>query len=337
MVGHRTRIEQEAPDQWHRGEDELLDQYLDRSRSLDRASAALEVLVPGGWLVFGLACLAPAFLLGTPSAGLLAVSVGGVLASQLALEKLSAGLASVSAFAISWQKVGGLFRAAAREEPLGAPGFDPSGAPGVAAGDVFLSARDLAFRFGERQAPVLAGCSLDVRAGDRILMEGESGGGKSTFGSLLLGLREPTAGLVLLRGLDRSTWGAEQWRRQVAAAPQFHENHIFAGTLAFNLLLARRWPPTEADLREAEEVCLELGLGELLERMPAGLQEQVGETGWRLSHGERSRIFVARALLQDGSLLVLDESFAALDPKSLRSALECTLRRAPSLLVIAHP
>jgi ATP-binding cassette subfamily B protein len=65
--------------------------------------------------------------------------------------------------------------------------------------------------------------------------------------------------------------------------------------------------------------------------------QMVGETGWQLSHGERSRIFLARALLQKAALTVLDESFAALDPQTLEQCLLCTLKRCKALLVIAHP
>ena len=71
--------------------------------------------------------------------------------------------------------------------------------------------------------------------------------------------------------------------------------------------------------------------------MPAGLEQVVGETGWQLSHGERSRLYIARALLQGTDLVVLDESFGALDPETLRQALRCVLERAPTVLVIAHP
>ena len=71
--------------------------------------------------------------------------------------------------------------------------------------------------------------------------------------------------------------------------------------------------------------------------MPGGLNQMVGETGWQLSHGERSRIFLARALLQDAEFTILDESFAALDAESLRLCLDCAFRRARTLLVIAHP
>jgi ATP-binding cassette, subfamily B, bacterial len=87
---------------------------------------------------------------------------------------------------------------------------------------------------------------------------------------------------------------------------------------------------------EAAEVCRELGLTDLIGRMPAGLNQYVGDTGWRLSQGERSRIFLARALLQKAEIVVLDESLAALDPENLRQCLECILRRAPTLILIAH-
>ena len=71
--------------------------------------------------------------------------------------------------------------------------------------------------------------------------------------------------------------------------------------------------------------------------MPSGLQQIVGESGWQLSPGERSSLYMARALLQRAGVVVLDESFAALDPENLEQALDCALRRAPALVVIAHP
>jgi ATP-binding cassette subfamily B protein len=104
-----------------------------------------------------------------------------------------------------------------------------------------------------------------------------------------------------------------------------------------NLLMGRNWPATDEELQEATDLCKELGLGELLERMPSEMMQIVGETGWQLSHGERSRIFLARALLQDAQLTILDESFAALDPETLNLCLDCVLKRTRTLLVIAHP
>ena len=172
---------------------------------------------------------------------------------------------------------------------------------------------------------------------DTALLESASGRGKSTLVSTLCGLREPTSGVLTSGGLDRSSIGARLWRKKVAAAPQYHENHIVTGTLAFNLLMGRSWPPTREDLTEASQVCQELGLGELLDRMPAGIQQIVGDTGWQLSQGERSRVFLARALLQKSEMVILDESFAALDPENLRRAMECSIRRAETLMVVAHP
>ena len=123
----------------------------------------------------------------------------------------------------------------------------------------------------------------------------------------------------------------------MGAAPQFHENHVFSQTFLFNLLLGRAWPPRREDIAEAEAVLRELDLGPLLARMPSGLEQLVGDSGWQLSHGERSRLFIARSLLQPLEVRVLDESFAALDPETLEKALACVLKRAETLVVIAHP
>ena len=71
--------------------------------------------------------------------------------------------------------------------------------------------------------------------------------------------------------------------------------------------------------------------------MPAEMLQMVGESGWQLSHGERSRLYIARALLQDCDLVILDESLAALDPENLARAMRCARARARSLVVIAHP
>ena len=178
---------------------------------------------------------------------------------------------------------------------------------------------------------------MSVAAGDRILLQGPSGGGKSTLASLLCGTLRPESGLLLAGGLDRHTLGAAGWRRRVAAAPQFHENHVLTGTFAFNLLMGGPGWVEEADFAEAEAICHELGLGPLLEKMPAGMLQMVGESGWQLSHGERSRLYIARALLQGADVLIFDESFAALDPETLRLAVDCVLNRARTILVIAHP
>jgi ATP-binding cassette subfamily B protein len=242
--------------------------------------------------------------------------------------------------AIVWQQVALFFQVGARSEVSGTPPLALALSPHSRAtehGQPVLEARDLLFHYDRRGEPTLRACSLQVYAGDRILLAGPSGGGKSTLASLLTGLRLPQSGLFLLRGLDWQTLGSEGWRRRVAAAPQFHENHVFTGTFAFNLLMERRWPAQPADLQQAEALCRALGLGDLLDRMPAGLQQMVGATGWQLSHGERSCLYIAWALLQDADLVVLDESLAALDPETFHCALRCVFDRGSTLLVIAHP
>jgi ATP-binding cassette, subfamily B, bacterial len=337
MVGHRTRLAQEPPAQWHAGEDEAVERYLEQSRHMDRAGATLAAVVPRGWLVASVLALLPGFLLAGRGGPALAVSIGGILLGYRAFEKLVAGLWSLGDAWIAWRQVQPLFAAAAR--PLAGEGAVPvaiENADGTAASPV-VEASDVTFRYPGREDAVLRGCALQVAAGDRVLLGGASGGGKSTLVSLLAGLRAPGSGLVLAHGLDLATLGPEGWRRAVAVAPQFHENHVLTETFAFNLLMGRRWPASPDDIREAETVCRELGLGPLIERMPAGLLQTVGDTGWQLSHGERSRLFIARALLQRADLVVLDESFAALDPPSLEQALTCVLHRARTVLVVAHP
>lgn len=131
--------------------------------------------------------------------------------------------------------------------------------------------------------------------------------------------------------LIREMLAATGWMVPVAAVAAL----CVAGA-GFNLLLSRAQPYSKADLDEADALCRELGLGELLQRMPAGLEQWVGDTGWALSHGERSRVYLARALLQNADIVVLDESLAALDPLQLRQCLHCITRRPATILLIAN-
>ena len=190
-----------------------------------------------------------------------------------ALRRLAAGLTHLAGAAITWKQVAPLFGAADRPEAVGLPAFvqaPRSVGPANGDGRPLLEAHDLVFRYGDRGDHLLRGCTLQIGAGERLLLEGASGGGKSTLASLLGGLRLPESGLVLLDGLDRPSLGAAGWRRRVVFTPQFHENHVLTGTLAFNALMGRDWPAAPADLGEVEAVCRGLGLGELLDRMPAG-------------------------------------------------------------------
>jgi len=121
MNGHRTRLAQERPSRWHAGEDQSLDEYVERSAALDRSAALVKTLVPRLWLLTGLAALAPAFLRST-APNSLAVSIAAVLLAHRALQTLGSGLGDLAGAVLAWRQAGPLFRAAAE-----------SGEPGVVA------------------------------------------------------------------------------------------------------------------------------------------------------------------------------------------------------------
>jgi ATP-binding cassette, subfamily B, bacterial len=344
VLGHRTRVTQQAPEHWHRVEDEQLAGYLGAGSRMDAAENRLRALAAHGWLLVGMLGLIPAALDPQRSSVELAVAVGGVLQAQGAFSAAALAAAALCRGLVAWKSVGDLYSAAATPQPAGLPELvlrmTPASDEARTALDArtpVLELRSVSYRYADRARDVLRDCSARILRGERMLVEGSSGGGKSTLVALLAGLRAPHAGSILFRSLDRSVLGAAGWRRCVASAPQFHENHILAGSLAFNLLLGRRWPAAPEDLAKAEEVCVELGLGPLLRKMPSGLHQVVGDSGWQLSHGERSRVFLARALLQDAEVLVLDETFGALDPVTVQTCMDAVLKRARTLIVVAHP
>ena len=330
MVGHRTRLAQEKKGDWHLGEDSTLSDYLHCSKTLDRSQLSIEALFSNGWLLIGVLGLTPYLIRGTASSGTMAVSLGGILLATIGIHGLSHGLSSLSGFFISLKNLQPILELSeTRTKP----------APGSINNAHFkdLTIRNLSFSYRKEGEPVLEVPFLDIRNGDQILLTGESGGGKSTFVHLVSGTFQPDEGLLLLNGLDVATTGSLYWRKSIALAPQFHENFVFSGSFAYNLLMGAQWPPTHEGLQEAYDICVELGLGPLLEKMPSGMFQMVGETGWQLSHGERSRLFIARALHQKAKVLILDESFAALDQENLEKVFECVLKRSKTLILVAHP
>lgn len=337
MIGHRTRLAQERAGRRDAAEDRELNGYTHSSRSMDGAGVIILAGLPSGAILLGLLGLMPGFIGAgaqmTPA--MLAISIGGMLLAQRALAGMAGGLSSLARAGIAWRQVVDLVKSGGTDRRQ-RPFLDAAQTLPANSSLPLVKAHGLQFRYDPDRAPVLDNVDLTIARGERILLEGPSGGGKSTLAALLTGLRTPQSGLVLLNGLDRHTLG-DDWRKFVTAAPQFQENHILSGPLAFNLLMGRRWPPSKADLAQAEALCEELGLGALLRRMPAGILQRVGETGWQLSHGERSRIFLARALLQGAELTILDESFAALDPETLSLCLRAAIKHARALIVIAHP
>ena len=342
MVGYRTRLAQQDAALWHTDEDAELAQYVSASEHAARMSNWLAAL-PRVWMIAGLVSILPVIIWQTVAPTTIALSLGGILLAEQALNVIVANIHNLISFAKAWQQIKPLFDAARRATDPGLMLNDlsatkPPNEDGPTQNNsALVTLREVAFRYRERGRLALRDASLEIFDGDRVMIQGGSGGGKSTLAAVVAGLRVPESGLLLLRGYDRASVGLDEWRKRVVVAPQFHENHVFTETFAFNLLMGRHWPPSEEDTAEAIQVCEELGLGELIARMPSGLSQIVGESGWQLSHGEQSRLFIARALLQRADLIILDESFAALDPENLERALRCVLNRAASLVVIAHP
>ncbi len=180
--------------------------------------------------------------------------------------------------------------------------------------DVHLQGVTFAYPGGP---PVLRDVDLEIAAGTRVAVVGETGSGKSTIAKLLTRLMDPSEGSVLLDGIDVREIGQVSMRRSVVLVPQ--EGFLFDDTIAANV----RYGRLEATEEEILASAAELGLGDWVAGLPHGLATRVGQRGESLSAGERQLVALLRAQLADPDLLVLDEATSAVDP-----ALEMRIGRA---------
>lgn len=178
-----------------------------------------------------------------------------------------------------------------------------------------LEFKDVSFAYGPGEPPVLEHVSFTLSPGKRIAVVGPSGAGKSTLVNLILRFWDPVEGEILLGGHRLPEYAQEDLRRAIGVVAQ--STYIFNETLRENLLLAR---PDATDA-ELEKVLEQARLSEFVSRLPQGLDTWAGEQGLRLSGGERQRLAIARTLLKDASLLILDEATANLDPVTERKLL----------------
>jgi len=200
-----------------------------------------------------------------------------------------------------------------------------------ARGDIELESVWLAY--DPDKGPVLKDVSMAVPAGATVAVVGRSGSGKSTVARLLARFYDPQQGRVTLDGIDLRDYRLADLRRQIALVPQ--DVTLFNDTVARNIAYGALEEVSRDQLMAAARAAHAL---EFIERLPDGMDTRVGQNGVLLSGGERQRLAIARAMLKDAPILVLDEATAALDAESeqhVRDALE-SLMRDRTTLVIAH-
>ena len=180
--------------------------------------------------------------------------------------------------------------------------------------------------------PALDGVSFEVPAGELVALVGPSGAGKTTLTALLLRLYDPDEGSIAVDGTDLRDVTGESLRAAVGVVPQ--DPHLFHDTVEANLRYAR----PDATAAEVADACRAAGIADVIEGLPQGFDTLVGERGYRLSGGEKQRLAIARMLLKDPAIVILDEATSHLDSENeaaVQAALAAALAGRTSF-VIAH-
>lgn len=198
--------------------------------------------------------------------------------------------------------------------------------------DAAVELRDVCFRYAPGETDVLRGVNLRVAPGSMTALIGASGSGKTTLVRLIARFFDADQGSVRVGGVDVRDMSQTQLAGQISQI--FQDSYLFTGSIADNIRLGRP-EACDADIMEAARLA---GVTEIIERLPQGLETPVGEGGAWLSGGERQRIAIARALIKDAPILLVDEATAALDAEN-QAAIADTLARLRgrrTLIVIAH-
>jgi ATP-binding cassette subfamily B protein len=191
--------------------------------------------------------------------------------------------------------------------------------------------KDVFFQYTEQQT-VLAGFNLTIKAGETVAFVGHTGAGKSSLGKLVARFYEFQGGQILIDGHDIRSFDLHSYHRQLGMVPQVP--FLFSGTVADNIRYAR----PEASDEEVATVAGQIGRGDWLEALPEGLATEVGEEGKALSMGQRQLVALARVLLQDPSIIILDEATASVDPLTeaqIQEGLDLLLQQRTAI-IIAH-
>jgi len=209
---------------------------------------------------------------------------------------------------------------------------EPSGKDQIVTLERQLELRNVYFTHVDREHPALTDVSLSLERGKIVAVVGPSGSGKTTLADVVLGLLSPDSGELLVDGVPLTTSLLRAWRRNVSYVPQAPE--LVSTSLRENIA----WGEPDIATGLIVEVLQEIGLGDLLARLPEGLDTPIAEYGGKLSGGERHRITLARALVRRPRLLVLDEPTAAVD-RETEDAIWGALRRLrnnAAILIITH-
>lgn len=188
----------------------------------------------------------------------------------------------------------------------------------------------VSFRYPDSEQKVLRQVSLDIPAGHKVAIVGQTGSGKSTMLQLLTRYWDPQQGQVSIAGTDLKEWNESDLRKAISVVSQRVD--VLNGTLRDNLLMAK----PQAEDKELAEVLRQVGLGKLLE--DKGFDDWLGDGGRQLSGGEKRRIGIARALLHNGEILLLDEPTEGLDKQTEQSILALFHQhfRGKTVLFITH-
>lgn len=195
-----------------------------------------------------------------------------------------------------------------------------------------LEFRNVGFRYESSAEPALQNISLTIPVGEVVALVGSSGSGKSTLISLVPRFYRPTHGTILIDGQDIRQVARASLRRQIGIVSQ--ETVLFDDTVRNNIAYSR----PEANDEEVRQAAKAACAWEFIERLPLGLDTMIGENGVRMSGGQRQRLAIARAILRDPPLLILDEATSSLDSESEKLVQEAlsNLMKNRTTLVIAH-
>ncbi len=250
--------------------------------------------------------------------------IEGVLLAVFVLATLSS-FEAVAPLPAAFQHLGASLTAARRlfelvdTPPAVCDPLDSAPPPAITtptSGSPLLVVRDLRFRYAPDLPPALDGISLALRPGETLAVVGSSGAGKSTLANVLLRFWDVEPGAITLAGYDLRAYSGDAARAWFSVVSQ--STTLFNGTIRDNLLLARPGA-SETDLMQAAQ---RAQLHSFVQTLPQGYDTWIGEQGMRLSGGERQRIAIARAVLKDAPILILDEATANLDAITGRAVLD---------------